>query len=296
MKKKLDASSFGCDINAATSSFCSSQTKPAHVLAKVETQSFNGMVSLKENHWLKYSVDNFLTNLILQNTSGVESSSEKNCFNGETPKASRQGGESRLDNLPNEMHTVTRCKDNATNLTCQILRMESFLDKSPKRQKVSISDAEFNLGDKSDRPILSYTKSGDREKKGQAGRESNNKISSMSHSADRVSHEFTHFPVECLSPKTHMLCADNNDCTPPTSIIRNYTGDISPETVLRNLAMTYENVPSIIRKRTPRKASYCDSDQAPSRMIVFTPEADRVIGLDNIKLNLVIDLDQTLLP
>ncbi|TKY70919.1 Myb-related protein 3R-1 [Spatholobus suberectus] len=321
MKKKLDASPFGCDINAATSSFCASRIKPAHVLAKVESQSFNGMVSLKQSHWLKHSVDKFLTKMILQNTSGEESSPGKNCFDWETPKASRQGGESRLDSLPNEMHTVTYCKDNAANLTCTIKRMDSFMDNSldmlatnldclplastvtyeackyPKRQKVSFSDAEFNLGDESD-PLLSYSKSADREKKGQAGRGSNNKINSMPHNAD--GNEYAYFPVELppvedlvpptefsefLSPKTHMAGADNSGCTPPTSILKNYTGDISPETVLRSLAMTYENVPSIIRKRTPRKASYCDSDQAPSRMIVCTPEAERVIGLDNLKLN-----------
>ncbi|XP_020217686.1 myb-related protein B isoform X2 [Cajanus cajan] len=298
MKKKLDASPFGCDINATTSSFIASQIKPAHVLVKVESQTFNEM----------RSVDNFPTKLILQNTPVEESFSEENCFEGETPKASRQGVESRLDNLPNEIHHVTCCKDNAANLFCTINHMDSFMDNSPdmlasnldylplastvtyeacksrKRQMVSFSDAKYNLG----------------EKKGQEGWGSNNKINSM-RLADDIRNEYAYFPVEhppvedlvlptvfsgCLSPKTHMACADNNGCTPPSSILRNYIGDISPETVLRSLAMTYQNVPSIIRKRTPWKATYRDSHQKPSRVIVCTPETERVTtGLDNLELN-----------
>ena len=130
MKKKLDASSpFGCDLNVAASSFCASQIKPAHVLVKVEGQSFNGMVS-------------------------------------------------------------------------------------PKRQKVYSSAAEG--------------------------------------------------------------CSD----TTPVSELGSYIGGICPESVLRSLAMTYENIPSIIRKRTSSKAgsaNFCDSAQ--------TPEAERVISLDNLSLN-----------
>ncbi|KAL2348064.1 hypothetical protein Fmac_002064 [Flemingia macrophylla] len=209
MKKKLDASPFGCDIYADTSGFCADRIKPADVSATVESQSSNEMFSLKQSRWLENGGDNFLTKLILQNSPGKEYFSEENCFDGETPKASRQVGESRLDNLPNEIHTVTSFKDKADDLSCTNNRMDSFMDmvasnldcialastvtcgyeayKSFKRQKVSFSKSEFN-----------------------------------------------------------------NGCTPPSSILKNYRGDISPETMLRNLAMTYQNVPSIIRKRTPR--------------------------------------------
>ncbi|RDX88009.1 Transcription factor MYB3R-5, partial [Mucuna pruriens] len=246
MKRKLDASPLGCDINVATSGFCASRIKPAHVLAKVEGQSFNGMVSLKQNHWLKHSVDNFLTKLILQNTSGEESCSEKNCFESRTPSASRQFWDNSMDMLATNLDCLPR----TSTVTCEAY-------KSPKLQKVSFSDAEFNVGDESDSPLLSYSKSGNGEKKGHAGEGSNNEINIMPH-VELPPTEFS----ECLSPKTHMACADNNDCTctPPMSILRNYTGDVSPESVLRSLAMSYENVPSIIRKRTPRKASYCDND------------------------------------
>ncbi|KAL5181887.1 Transcription factor MYB3R-5 [Glycine soja] len=263
MKKKLDASPLGCDIKVASSGFCASGIRPEHVVAKVEGQSFNGMVSPKQSHWLNRSVDNILTKLILQNDSGEESCSASS-RGTPTPRASRQFLDNSLDCLPLSS-TVTD---------------EAY--ESLKRQKVYFSDTELNVGDESDSPLLnlSYSKSANREKKGQAGNGGNyNSNNTMPHSVDEFS--------ECLSPKTHMAlaCAYNNGCTPPTSILKNDTGDINPETLLRNLAMTYENVPSIIRKRTPKKASCCDRDQAPSRMIVNSPEAECVIGLDNLKLN-----------
>ncbi|XP_061337263.1 uncharacterized protein LOC133284279 [Gastrolobium bilobum] len=246
MKKKLDTSSpFGCDMKVSTSSFCASQIKPAHVLVKVEDQSFNGMVSLQQSHWLNQSVDNFPTKLVLQNASGEEFCSRKSCCEEGTPGASRQG-ESKLINLPNEIDTVTCCKDH-TNPTCTIKSMESSLNnsldmltknldcfplattityeayKSLKRQKVSSSNIKSIVGDESDSPHLSYSKSSNREKKDQVGWGSNNKINSI------------------------------------------------PESVLRSLAMTYENIPSIIRKRTPSKAgsaNYYDSAQTPSSVLL----------------------------
>ncbi|XP_019421866.1 PREDICTED: myb-related protein B-like isoform X2 [Lupinus angustifolius] len=66
--------------------------------------------------------------------------------------------------------------------------------------------------------------------------------------------------------------------------MQHYADDISgfsPVSVLRSLAMTYENMPSIIRKRSPRKTSsadYCDSTQTPLSMIVSTPESERVFN------------------
>ncbi|XP_027361603.1 uncharacterized protein LOC113869477 [Abrus precatorius] len=325
MKKKLDASPLRCDINVATSSFCASRIKPT---PKVEDQSFNRIVSLDQSHWSKHSVDYFSTKLILQNAAREECCYENGCFEGITPIASRQGGESRLDNLPNEILTGTCYEDhvNAANPTCIIKNMDSFLEnsldmlatnlscfplasavtysayKSPKRQKVSFSDAEFIVGDESDSPRLSYSKTINREKKCQSVRRSYNEINSMPHDSDGMRGEYAYFPAElppgedlapptefseCLSPKTPMTYADNKSrcSTPPTTLLRSYIGDISPETVLKSLAMTYKNVPSIIRKRTPRKASCCDSDQAPSGMITCTPEAENVIGFDNLTLN-----------
>lgn len=299
MKKKLYASPFGCDMNVATSSFCASQVKPAHVLVKVEDQSFNGMVSPKQSHWLKHSADNFPTKLILQNASIEEFCSEKSSFYGGTPRASRQG-ERRVVNLPNGTHTVACYKDHAnptrtikplglsldnslellaTNTDCfpfaTSVTYEAY--KSPKQQKVSSSDSEFIVGDESDSPhYWGYSKSANHEKKSQVGGESNNLFNNMP-----GREEYDYFPVElppvddsvsptkmneCRSPKTHIRCADNKGCSyvTPTSILRNYMGGISPESVLRSIAMTYKNVPSIIRKRTSRKAcnaDYSDSDQ-----------------------------------
>ncbi|KAK7406162.1 hypothetical protein VNO78_07782 [Psophocarpus tetragonolobus] len=289
MKKKLYASPFGCEIKVATSSFCASRIKPEHVLPKVEGEGFNGMGSLKQRHLLNHSIDNFLTKLILQNDSGEECCSETSCFKSGILRDSRQF----LDNSLDMLATNSDCLPPANSVTYKAY-------KSPKRQKVSSSDTELNVGDESDSPLLSYSKSTNCEKKGLAGKGSNSEINIMRHSADGMNNEYAYFPVELatgedlvpptelteyLSPKTHMACAENNGCTPPTSILRNYTSDINPEIVLRSLAMTYDNVPSIIRKRTPRKASYCDSDQSPSRIIVCTPEAQRVIGLDNLKQN-----------
>jgi hypothetical protein len=68
----------------------------------------------------------------------------------------------------------------------------------------------------------------------------------------------------------------------------NNKSDMSPESVLRNLAMTYENIPSIIRKRSPRKpcsAARYGKSQTPSRMVISAAEAGCVIGFHNLKLN-----------
>ncbi|CAJ2650623.1 unnamed protein product [Trifolium pratense] len=68
----------------------------------------------------------------------------------------------------------------------------------------------------------------------------------------------------------------------------NDKSDVSPESVLRSLAMTYENTPSIIRKRTSRKgcnAADNGKSQTPSRIDFSTPEEGCVIGFDNLKLN-----------
>ncbi|KAG4987514.1 hypothetical protein JHK85_030497 [Glycine max] len=195
MKKKLDASPLRCDIEVASSNFSASRIKPERVVAKVEGQSFNGMVSPKQSHWLNHNVDNFLTKLILQNDSGGKSCSASS-RGTPTPRASRQF----LDCLPL-----------ASTVTYEAYEL-------PKRQKL-------NVGDKSDSPLLGYSKSSIREKKGQAGKGSNyNSINTMPHSVDEFS--------ECPSPKTHkaFACADNNGCTPPTSLLRNDTGDVSPET------------------------------------------------------------------
>ncbi|KAJ1376152.1 SANT/Myb domain [Sesbania bispinosa] len=305
MKKKLCASPFGCDINVATAGSCSSGI-------------FNGMDSPKLNHWLMHSVDNFPTKLFLQNASGVEFCSEKSCFERGTPRASSKG-ESRSVNLPNEACVITCCRDYANTIKPTGSLLDNSLDmlatdldclplastvtyeayKSPKRQKVSSSDAKFIVG------YVNYLKSANCEKKGQVGKASSKINSTPDNDANNTNNVYDcdpieRSPVEDLvypieyreypSPTTHIGCADNKGChyVPPASTLRNCLNSISPESVLRSLAMTYENVPSIIRKRTSRKAcsaDYCDSAQTPSRMIISSPEAEPLIGLDNLKLN-----------
>ncbi|XP_057449950.1 transcription factor MYB3R-5-like isoform X2 [Lotus japonicus] len=190
----------------------------------------NETVSLNQSHWLAHSIDNSSTKLTLQSTSGVEFSSPKSYFNGETPKASRQG-ESRLINLPTDLSLNNFPDMLATNLFCSPLATTVHYEayESPKRQKVYSSDAEFTVVDESDSPQC--------EKKDQVGSESHSKISSMQDTG-----------CSYVTPK---------------SKFSNYMGSVSPESVLRSLAMNYENIPSIIRKRTPRKASTADlSDSA----------------------------------
>ncbi|KAE9606580.1 putative transcription factor MYB-HB-like family [Lupinus albus] len=210
MKKKLDASSpSGCDISFATSGI-----KPAHVLAKKERQSFNEMVSLKQSHLLKDSVNNS------PNTSAGEFPSEKSCLEEGTPSASIKYME-LWDTL--DMY--------ATNLDYYPLATDVAYEdiESPKRQKVSSLETKFLA---------------DAERYNQIRKGSNNKIKSMPHYADDIR-------------------------------------GFSPVSVLRSLAMTYENMPSIIRKRSPRKAGsaeYRDSAQTPLSMIVSTPESERVFN------------------
>ncbi|XP_058772936.1 transcription factor MYB3R-3-like isoform X2 [Vicia villosa] len=215
MKKKSSVSPIRCDMNVSTSGFCTS-INPSHDLVKAEDQSFNGIVSPKQRHWLKHNANN--------------------SFGLATPRALGLG-ERRLFDSPNEMETVISCKDHghstlfATDMDCfpssGTVSNESY--NSPKWQKVSFTDSKFIAGNESDSSHLSYLKLVNHEKKVHVGRGNNSE------------------------------------------------SDMSPECVLRNLAMTYENIPSIIRKRTSRKecnaANYGNS-QTPSR-----------IGLDNLNLN-----------
>ncbi|KAI4315384.1 hypothetical protein L6164_028199 [Bauhinia variegata] len=88
--------------------------------------------------------------------------------------------------------------------------------------------------------------------------------------------------------ENHIRCVDNPCCyhTPPKSGFRCCEGSISPESVLKRLAMTYENIPSIIRKRACRKTGKIDhkaNSLSPSRLIFCTPEAECVNSLDEFK-------------
>ncbi|MED6157023.1 hypothetical protein PIB30_019688 [Stylosanthes scabra] len=104
-------------------------------------------------------------------------------------------------------------KDRIGNFPTTHLVLQKPCCKTPKRQKVSSSDA----------------------KRGQAGNGSNKKINSMWHNADGMSNDIG--------------CGNNNDSSDTPTM-----SERSPESVLRSLAMSYENIPSIIRKRTPTKA------------------------------------------
>ncbi|XP_004511595.1 transcription factor MYB3R-3-like isoform X2 [Cicer arietinum] len=265
MKKKSSTSPIRCDDNVSTTSYCSSVIKPAHDLFKAVDQS-----SPKQSHWLKHNADNFPTKMIIQSSSVEELCSEKNSFGLATPTRASGQGERRLVNLPNETETVKHMNslDNsldmpATNMDCFSLATQV---KSPKRQKVSFSDSKFIASNESDSFHLSYSKLASHEKKGQVGRENSNKIISGPDRADVTSSEY-----------------DDYFGVPPSSVPK-----VSPEYVLRSLAMTYKNIPSIIRKRTSKKAfsaANCGKSLTPSRIVDSTHEVGCVIGLDNLKLN-----------
>jgi len=258
MKKKSSASPTRCDMDVSTSSICSSLIKPAHDSDKAEDQSLIGMVSPKQSNWLNHNADNFPTRVFIRNASIDEFRSDKNIFGVTTHRASEKS-ERRLVNLPSEMETVTCFKDHA-NPTFSDKHMNSSLDMLATNMDCfpSSSTVTYEAYNSPKWQKVSLSDS-----KFIAGNESDSSYLSYSKLAN---HE----------GKVQVGMETNNK------------SDMSPESVLRNLAMTYENIPSIIRKRSPRKsysAAKYGRSQTPSTMAISTPEAGCVIGFDNLKLN-----------
>ncbi|KAK2372149.1 transcription factor MYB3R-1 [Trifolium repens] len=256
MKKKSCTSPIRHDMNVSTSSFCTSLIKPA------EDQNLIGMASPKQSHWLKHNADNLPTRMAIRNASEEEFCFEKNSFAVETPRASGQGLRRPVD-LRNEMETVMGYKDHA-NTTFSVKHMNSSSDNS-----LDMFTTNMDCFPSSSTVTYESYKSPKWQKVSLfdsmfiAGNESDSPHLSYSKLAN---HE----------KKVH-LGKESND-----------KSDVSPESVLRSLAMTYENTPSIIRKRTSRKACNAANygkSRTPSRIDVSTTEAGCVFGFDNLKLN-----------
>jgi hypothetical protein len=243
-------------MNVSTSSFCTSLIKPA------DDPSLIGMASPKQSHWLKHNADNHSTRMIIRNASSEEFCFEKNGFAVATPRAGQ--GLRRPVNLTNEMETVMGCKDHA-NPTFSVKHMDSSSDNSLDRFTTNMDC----FPSSSTVTYEAYNKSPKWQKVSlfdsmfYAGNESDSPHLSYSKLAN---HE-----------KKVQVGRESND-----------KSDASPESVLRSLAMTYENTPSIIRKRNSRKACNAANygkSRTPSTMDVSTPEAGCVFGFDNLKLN-----------
>ncbi|KAF7810180.1 Transcription factor MYB3R-5 [Senna tora] len=280
MKKKLDASSpYGGDINAASCGLYSPQIKPAmRTLFEAEDQSLNQIVSPKKSDSLKRNADTSLAELIIQSASGEKLCSEKSSYDERRTLEISTQGENRLFYSPNG---ITCCKDTASTFNLSLDRLTAELDfvptyelfKSPKQLKTS--DAMFIMAGKSCNPLFSYPRLGNLEEKDQVG--SKNRINRMPHNANENSHIL-------ISPKESAEFPSNenhiNGCYhTPNSTLRNLIGgNKSPESVLRSLAMTYENIPSIIRRRSSRKTSGSDNDttHTPLQMIFSSPENERL--------------------
>jgi hypothetical protein len=222
------------------------------------------MASPKQSHWLKHNADNHSTRMIIRNASAEEFYFEKNSFAIATPRASGQEGLRRPVNLTNEMETVMCCKD-YVNPTFSVKHMNSSSDNSLDMFTTNMDC----FPSSSTVTYEAYNKSPKWQKVSLfdsmfiAGNESNSPHLSYSKLAN---HE-----------KKVQVGRESND-----------KSDVSPESVLRSLAMTYENTPSIIRKRTSRKACNAANygkSRTPSRIDVSTTEAGCVFGFDNLKLN-----------
>ncbi|CAL5187548.1 unnamed protein product [Lathyrus oleraceus] len=138
-------------------------------------------------------------------------------------------GERRLFDLPNEMETVMSCKDHGNPML-----FDTNMNGFPSSGTVTNQSYNSPKWQK-----VSFTDS-----KFIAGNESDS--SHLSY-LKLVNHE-----------KKVYVGRENNS-----------ESDVSPECVLRNLAMTYENIPSIIRKRSSRKecnAANYGKSQTPSRI------------------------------
>lgn len=282
MKKKLDASSPGLT---------------SHMLVKVEGQSLNQIVSPKQSYRLKHNVDTSVAELIRQSALGEKFSLEKS--GSERTLGISTVGESRLISSPNGMNfingVVTCWKDNASTTRSMASDFDVSLDsltteldsvplevatsvtyelsKSPKRLRFSSSDV---VDGKSCSPLLSHPRLANDEEEGEVG--SKSRINSM------PSHNY--YPTESVKFPSNENHIDGYYHSPPKSALRNITGDSSPESVLRSLAMTFENIPSIIRKRTARKTPSlhnCDPARTPLQMIFSSPENEHSNSLDNFK-------------
>lgn len=295
MKKRLDAfSPYVHDINVASPNFYTSQIKPAATtLVKAEGQSLNRMVSSNNSlvDWVSQSAsrENFC----------IESSSSEGRTLGISTKGKRRSIYSR-----NGMQLIdgvlTFHEDNActnkpiasafdaswdrltTELDCVPLaaatKVTRDLFKSPKRLKTSSSDAMFAAGGKSLSPLLSQTRLSNQKGKRKDGNK--NKINRMLQWADENSYNLAS-PRESIEFPSTENNTNGYYHTPPKSTFRNLKGDSSPESVLRSLAMTYENIPSIIRKRTYRKIHSpknvgIDTPHTPFQMIFGSPQNEGV--------------------
>ncbi|KAJ7952353.1 Myb-related protein like [Quillaja saponaria] len=136
----------------------------------------------------------------------------------------------------------------------------SISGQSPKRQRFSLPNGKFMVDGESISPHSSYLELRFHENKGQVGKE--NEIQRTPLRTDNTFRAQSPGESPALKDLTtsrminvHPI-ADSPFCysTPPNSDLRIYADDSSPESVLRNLAMNYQNIPSIIRKRTFRKS------------------------------------------
>ncbi|KAA8521131.1 hypothetical protein F0562_011716 [Nyssa sinensis] len=167
---------------------------------------------------------------------------------------------------------------------------------SPKRSTGSgLCVNDLRIGSSSDNSFLSFSACEFGEENGQVGKK--NKIHGTPHPDDQNYGCLCYEPPQvkdldlpmenagCSRVDNHLRHANSSFCfsTPPNLALSISVNGSSPESMLRNSAMSYKNTPSIIRKRTYREAGndiYSDCTCTPAHMSSCTPDKEVVDSTD----------------
>ncbi|KAK4260546.1 hypothetical protein QN277_003644 [Acacia crassicarpa] len=236
MKKKLDASSPGCGANTTA---CGSNTCRINMGVKEDDQNLSQMVSSKRSCRLKNNIDSSLTELIAPNT-----------FDGMCVGISQD--ESRLISSPERVFNrpMTPIDVPQVRLAAELDRVTIEADSIvPNELSESCSDA-TSFGDgECFSPLSSFSVLANYKEEDQVEpRNKRNRSQSQNLYPAKLSLvEDLASPIEFMKEN---LINGYYYHTPPKS-----TAASSPESILRSLAMTYDNIPSIIRRRAHSKTT-----------------------------------------
>ncbi|KAF8032980.1 hypothetical protein BT93_D1769 [Corymbia citriodora subsp. variegata] len=295
MKKRSGSWSTGCimEMSGASSEFCCPEVKADSLMVKLERQSPDEITSVDQRMHLDLNRTCF-TNYTLEYSHGgiMDSEAEDCCVS--TPWHSTAGANSiacptanpfrmatgfSRDAGSNSNISVSSLADPSSTGACSTVELtpspvkvnlsvasQSF--ESPKRIRLGATSTE--CGDDPGYFCSTFSKFTDMDFTG-AGKTKN--VSGMIPLALQprdlgpvvANNGFTGVEKQCSPSRT--LCYLS---TPPNSVSSVSVKSWSPELFLRNLAMTYEHTPSIIRRRHLKKsgdASFSGSASTPASMV-----------------------------
>ncbi|KAK9276918.1 hypothetical protein L1049_006456 [Liquidambar formosana] len=327
MKKKLDSClscGFALDMHESKSfapDSCGCETKPKHIKIKVTGKCLGETVSLDQKMGLEYSVDTCSTDLVLKNANEGENCLEAKpvtigacrSLEGEANDMIIARNGIQIDEIDANASGIS-LKPCGDNTICAIVSDPSLdvpFDASTST-KLNIMPFEFVLPETSNRILESPKRPWDYgsdvmgfgEDDGQVGKKNKVHVTSL-HSED-INCGYLYYEPPFMqdvvialeeggfsSEKDNHFAHQNSPfcfSTPPNLAQSIPVNGSSPETTLRNSAMSFKNTPSIIRKRNFRKTgddNYFDCTCTPAQTISCTRDKEDVNSTDflNVKQN-----------